>query len=70
MVAEKFIDSQDMNVNFGFSKRQIQKEKGMFRYGGEGSRQQNIRSNSRASRVRDSLNLPSKDDVSKSKYAT
>jgi hypothetical protein len=39
MVAEKFIDSQDMNVNFGFSKRQIQKEKGMFRYGGgEGSR--------------------------------
>ena len=70
MVVEKFFDTQDMNVNFGYSKRQIQKEKGMFRYGGEGSKATNIRSNSRASRVRDSLNLPSKDDVSKSKYAT
>jgi hypothetical protein len=65
---KNLIDSQEININFGYTANR-KPEKAMFRYGGGAGGSKNNRSYSRASKVRDSLNLPSKDE-SKSRYAS
>lgn len=65
---KSLIDSQEININFGYAAKR-KPEKPSFRYGGAGGSKNN-RSHSRASKVRDSLNLPSKLDESKSRYAS